>query len=159
MPLATAVELSVCDAVASRIQTIQGSSGLTFTATRVYSFGFTDAELTSLQVPIRPHDTEYDASDRSDERCDYSIEVGVIKMVTRKDVAGIDKYFNLAIAIGKLFPLDYRLTVGSGYVLCVGKRHSPMIEKSVIRKIMDSTESTTRFESNLFLTFRDWVDE
>ncbi len=156
MSLTTARELDVCDAVVTDINAISGI-GLTFTALQVFSFGFTDGDLNSLRVVVRPYETEFDAESRGDEQDDYQIQVGVYKMVGRKDVANIKLYFNLMRMIANLYPIDRQMMVGASNVLVKEKRFFPLYFRS--DKIMDNIEGSTRFISHLLLTFREWVAE
>lgn len=156
-------EINVCDALVPLINALSGSSGLpTFVAGRVWSFGFTDGELTGLKVVIRPYETDYETEARYDETNLYQIEIAVAKMVSRLDIAAIDTYFNLITAIADLFPLDYKLTVSSTVTAnVVEKRWFPMFVRLAtidgVKTGLDVTGANTRFMSTLILKFREDV--
>jgi hypothetical protein len=160
--LATARELDVSDAIVTDVQTLQAASGLTFTAARVHSFGFSDAELSELRVVVRPYDTTYADLERTDELDEYEIEIAVMTMVSRTDVAGIDNYFNLSVAIMALYPIGRAMTVGAGQVVVTDKRWFPMVFRSqgstTVPGIMDDpTQAQTRFLSTRILKLREIV--
>jgi len=159
MALTTAREIDVTNAIVAEINSvIQPTSGLTFAALRVWSFGFTDGQLATLRVVARPIDTEKEGEARQDEQHDYEIQIGVFKFVARSDVTNIDSYFNLLVTIAKLYPLDRKLVVGGGTVTAIDNRFFPMYRRS--DKIMDNPDSaTTRFEGTVQIKFREWVAE
>lgn len=156
MPLVTARAIDVANKIVNEINSM--STGLTFTAVRRWSFGFTDGELSSLQVVVRPYDMDRSEEARGDEEHFYEIQVGVYKKVARRNTAEIDDCYNLAINIAAEFPLNRVISVGAGDVEVVENRFMPMFVRT--DRIMDNYDSSdTRFMSHLLLKFREYVDE
>lgn len=160
MSLATARAIPTADTVVAMIAAMTGT-GLTFTPVRVWSFGFPDSELNTLRVVARPFEMERDAGEALDEDHLYTIQVGVRKMVNRKDISNIDSYFNLMIAIAKLFTIGKKIDIsGGGTAEIMEVRHSPLFYRyDRDFKGMDDVDPTVRFASDLMLVFKEWVDE
>lgn len=159
MALDVARSLTICDKVITESQSIQGKTGLTYTAERVYSFGYTDGELATLRVVARPYDMDRDAESKQTEEHDHEIQLAVIKRVTRKNVTEIDQYFNLLVELAALFTLERVIELSDGgKVQVVSNRFFPLYTRS--SEIMDTaTSAQTTFFGSALLTFKEWVDE
>lgn len=154
----TARAIDVRNKVVTEVQSLSGAtSGLTFTAESVWSWGYSDGDLSSIRVPVRVWDLAWDTADIGNERDDYEVQIGLQKLVSRKAVADIDTYFNLFILIAGLYPIDRQITIGSGKVLVQNKRTFPLMIRS--SDIMDSSMPTTKMMMSLIVNFREWVDE
>ena len=154
----TARAIDVRNKVVTEVQSLSGAtSGLTFTAESVWSWGYSDGDLSSLRVPVRVWDLAWDTADIGNERDDYEVQIGLQKLVSRKAVSDIDTYFNLFILIAGLYPIDRQITIGSGKVLVQNKRTFPLMIRS--SDIMDSSMPTTKMMMSLIVNFREWVDE
>lgn len=157
MAITQARAIDVANVMVAEIQGIAAASGLDYTARRVYSFGFTDGDLSTLRVVCRPYDIQYADESRQTEEDNYEIQFGLMKSVSRTDVAGIDRYVNLFTAIMALYPIARNVTVGTKTMIVVEKRPFPFMFRS--DTIMDSTTPTTRYDARGLITFREWVDE
>ena len=154
----TARAIDVRNKVVTEVQSLSGAtSGLTFTAESVWSWGYSDGDLSSIRVPVRVWDLAWDTADIGNERDDYEVQIGLQKLVSRKAVSDIDTYFNLFILIAGLYPIDRQITIGSGKVLLQNKRTFPLMIRS--SDIMDSSMPTTKMMMSLIVNFREWVDE
>lgn len=154
MALPTARVLTIADAVVTRINADLVSYSLTGSAVRGYSFGFTDAELASLRLVVRPMDLDREYQDKTSEDRKYSIQIGIMKMLSKSNVANIDLYLNMAARIAILFPLNYDLSLGGGVsVEVVGNRFVPLYFQTT--ETMDSQDASVRFDSRLLLEFRE----
>ena len=163
MSLPQSRAIDVCDAIVAELNAI--SSGLSYTATRVYSNGFTDGDLDELRLTVRPYEISFDAAERGDERDIYEIQITLQKTVSRTDVTAIDSYFNLMIAIAALYPIDRDWLIGTGKVQVTGKRFFPLmmraenIVKPSAYAFLELPVETTKFYSSLMLDFGEWVLE
>ena len=169
MSLTTARIIDVCDAVVSAINGIQSTSGLTYTASRVYSFYYTDSQLSTLRVNVRPQDIlepTNDEEDRTQVKKIYTVEVAVQKMVNRLNPTEVDAYQNLVAAIDGLFRIHSTMTAGSGGdaapVSLRDKRFAPLFRTQPgpsSKQIgwFDSDTPNCRFYSVLELNYWEWV--
>lgn len=163
MPLKTAREIDVCNAVVDELNDID--TDLEYTAEFRWSFGFTESDMGELRVPVRPYDTGYETEATHEERNEYEIEIGFRKMVDRTDNDDISKHFNLLTAVADMYFIDRAIKVGAPKreVVVQEKRWFPMMQRSqdsgTSPGIMDGAmETTTPLIANLIVKIREVVE-
>lgn len=152
MPIATARILTIADAVVTRINTLDIDSIQNgASAVRGISFGFTDSQLNTLRIIVRPDDYEGEDGNASEIDLLYKIEIGVLRMVT-KTQAATDPLINLICAIARLFPKKSTLSISGAELPIEDNRFTAFYLRNP--DMMDSEDNTNvRFDSRLLLTF------
>lgn len=153
MAIATARILTVADAVVMRVNALDtGSIQPGAAAVRGVSFGFTDAELNTLRIIVRPDDYEGENGNGDLINQLYKIEIGVLRMVKKTQVA-TDPLINLICAIARLFPKQSSLLISGDEFLIDDNRFTAFYLRNP--DMMDSEDTNVRFDSRLLVTFKE----